>query len=96
LGGVNLESAIGSFTEGTSEEPAADQGLLSTRRKYGVRADGSATEQRLRLQYGTKDGLKDLEWAVEKIKDLRFNILETAEVMSELLDRFYENDEYFA
>ncbi|KAG0226045.1 Ectopic P granules protein 5, partial [Mortierella sp. GBA43] len=78
------------------EEPAADQGLLSTRRKYGVRADGSATEQRLRLQYGTKDGLKDLEWAVEKIKDLRFNILETAEVMSELLDRFYENDEYFA
>ncbi|KAG0054232.1 Ectopic P granules protein 5 [Gryganskiella cystojenkinii] len=44
---------------------------------------------------GTKNGLADLEWAVEQIRDRRFRILEAAEILTEVLDRFYERDVFF-
>ncbi|KAG0306256.1 hypothetical protein BGZ98_002722 [Dissophora globulifera] len=47
-------------------------------------------------QQGTKNGVQDLEWAVQRIKDRRFRILEAAEVLAEVMDRFYEGDDYFA
>jgi len=45
---------------------------------------------------GTKNGLADLEWAVEQIRDRRFRILEGVEILTEVLDRFYERDPFFA
>ena len=78
--------------------PSLGQGLLATRRRYGVGASPSQqpTEDRIRLQHGTKNGTEDLEWAVQQIKDRRFGMLEAAEVLTEVMDRFYEGDNYFA
>lgn len=45
---------------------------------------------------GTKNGLTDLEWAVEQIRDRRFRILEAVEILTEVLDRFYERDPFIA
>ncbi|GJJ71874.1 ectopic P granules protein 5 [Entomortierella parvispora] len=45
---------------------------------------------------GTKNGLADLEWAVEQIRDRRFRILEAVEILTEVLDRFYERDPFLA
>lgn len=95
----SLDNAIGSLNEGVSEPSgvlSSDPGLFSTRRRYGTTTVGSATEQRLRLQHGTKNGSKDMDWAVGRIKDLRFTILDTAETLSELMDLFYEGDGYFS
>ncbi|KAF9300538.1 Ectopic P granules protein 5 [Mortierella antarctica] len=84
-------------------------GLMSNRRKYyqqplfpsGLSSSSASslypTEQRLRLQYGTRhEGMEDFEWAVQQVKDRRFRILEAAEVLTEVMDRFYEDDDYFA
>lgn len=49
-----------------------------------------------RQQDGTKNGLADLEWAVEQIRDRRFRILEAAEILREVLSRFYERDAFLA
>ncbi|KAG0035806.1 Ectopic P granules protein 5 [Podila clonocystis] len=83
-------------------------GLVSTRRKYyqqplfpsGMSSSSASslypTEQRLRLQYGTRhEGMEDFEWAVQQVKDRRFRILEAAEVLTEVMDRFYDGDDYF-
>ncbi|KAG0029527.1 hypothetical protein BGZ81_003634 [Podila clonocystis] len=83
-------------------------GLVSTRRKYyqqplfpsGLSSSSASslypTEQRLRLQYGTRhEGMEDFEWAVQQVKDRRFRILEAAEVLTEVMDRFYDGDDYF-
>lgn len=88
--------------------PPVSAGLVSTRRKYYQQplfpselSSSSAsslypTEQRLRLQYGTRhEGLEDFEWAVQQVKDRRFRILEAAEVLTEVMDRFYDGDDYF-
>lgn len=40
--------------------------------------------------------MEDFEWAVQQVKDRRFRILEAAEVLTEVMDRFYEDDDYFA
>ncbi|KAG0094107.1 Ectopic P granules protein 5 [Podila epicladia] len=84
-------------------------GLMSTKRKYyqqplfpsGLSSSSASslypTEQRLRLQYGTRhEGMEDFEWAVQQVKDRRFRILEAAEVLTEVMDRFYDDDDYFA
>ncbi|KAF8936033.1 Ectopic P granules protein 5 [Dissophora ornata] len=78
--------------------PSLGQGLLATRKRYGGGASPSQqpTEDRIRLQHGTKNGTQDLEWAVQQIEDRRFGMLEAADVLSELMDRFYEGDDYFA
>lgn len=83
-------------------------GLVSTRRKYyqqplfpsGLSSSSASslypTEQRLRLQSGTRhEGMEDFEWAVQQVKDRRFRILEAAEVLTEVMDRFYDGDDYF-
>ncbi|KAF8950752.1 Ectopic P granules protein 5 [Haplosporangium bisporale] len=83
-------------------------GLVSTRRKYyqqplfpsGLSSSSASslcpTEQRFKLQYGTRhEGLEDFEWAVQQVKDRRFRILEAAEVLTEVMDRFYDGDDYF-
>ncbi|KAF9362462.1 Ectopic P granules protein 5 [Mortierella sp. NVP85] len=96
--GGSLDTAVELLMEKANEsggDLSSDRGLLSTKKKYGT-TTGPATEQRLRLRHGTKNGSEDLTWAVEKIKDLRFTVLETADIVSELLERFYENDDYFA
>ncbi|KAF9188713.1 Ectopic P granules protein 5 [Haplosporangium sp. Z 767] len=79
----------------TSSGMVAGMARFPTVKKPG---DGSndTTEHRLRLQYGTRNGVKDLEWAVQQIKDRRFRILEAAEVLTEVMERFYEGDDYFA
>ncbi|KAG0354962.1 Ectopic P granules protein 5 [Podila minutissima] len=84
-------------------------GLMSNRKKYyqqplfpsGLSSSSASslypTEQRLRLQYSTRhEGMEDFEWAVQQVKDRRFRILEAAEVLTEVMDRFYEDDDYFA
>ncbi|KAG0214731.1 Ectopic P granules protein 5 [Mortierella sp. NVP41] len=68
--------------------------LVATRRRVGL--GQATTEYRRRLQQGTKNGMDDLVWAVQQIKDRRFRILEAADFMEEVLDRFYEGDDYFA
>ncbi|KAI1316558.1 Ectopic P granules protein 5 [Mortierella claussenii] len=62
----------------------------------GVIGIATSTEHRVRLQQGTKNGTQDLDWAVQQIKDRRFQILETVEVLDEVLNRFYDGDDYFA
>ncbi|KAF9925437.1 Ectopic P granules protein 5 [Linnemannia zychae] len=72
--------------------------LVATRRRVfgSSHHQQQPTEYRIRLQQGTKNGTEDLVWAVERIKDRRFRILEAADFMEEVLDRFYEGDDYFA
>ncbi|KAF9425408.1 hypothetical protein BGZ94_007559 [Podila epigama] len=86
--------------------------LLSTQRKYytshhhdpqhhhpldTATLHNNPTLQRLRLQYGTQhEGLVDFQWAVQQVKDRRFRILEASDLLSELLNRFYQQDDYFA
>ncbi|KAF8942785.1 Ectopic P granules protein 5 [Haplosporangium gracile] len=69
--------------------------LAATRRRVGV-SSSQPTEYRIRLQQGTKNGTEDLVWAVQQIKDRRFRILEAADFMEEVLERFYDGDDYFA
>jgi hypothetical protein len=81
--------------EGMMTEPnggsSSGQGLVATQKRFGT-----ATEHRTRLHQGTKHaGTQDLEWAVQQIKDRRFQILEAGEVLTEVMDRFYEDDDYF-
>ncbi|KAF9946449.1 Ectopic P granules protein 5 [Mortierella alpina] len=69
----------------------AGRSLVATQRRSAV-----GKEHRVRQQFGTKNGLQDLEWVVQQIKDRRFRILEAAEVLTEVMERFYEGDDYFA
>lgn len=71
--------------------------LSATRRRVGdSSSQQQPTEYRVRLQQGTKNGTEDLVWAVSQIKDRRFRILEAADFMEEVLERFYDGDDYFA
>lgn len=72
--------------------------LAATRRRVGGSSSQQQqpTEYRVRLQQGTKNGMEDLVWAVAQIKDRRFRILEAADFMEEVLERFYDGDDYFA
>lgn len=70
--------------------------LAATRRRVGGSSSQQPTEYRVRLQQGTKNGMEDLVWAVAQIKDRRFRILEAADFMEEVLERFYDGDDYFA
>ncbi|KAG0291624.1 Ectopic P granules protein 5 [Linnemannia gamsii] len=78
-------------TAATSATKAGE--LSATRRRVG---STQPTEFRIRLQQGTKNGMEDLVWAVQQIKDRRFRILEAADFMEEVLERFYDGDDYFA
>ncbi len=69
----------------------AGRSLVATQRR-----SAAGKEHRVRQQVGTKNGLQDMEWVVQQIKDRRFRILEAAEVLAEVMDRFYEGDDYFA
>ncbi|KAF9395680.1 Ectopic P granules protein 5 [Mortierella sp. AD011] len=104
MGGSWDETAVPPFEEMSEPNggPSSSKGLASTRRRFGSGTPPSAgsgsvmTEHRMRLRQGTKSGVQDLEWAVQQIKDRRFRILEAAEVLEEVMERFYEGDDYFA
>ncbi|KAG0204052.1 Ectopic P granules protein 5 [Mortierella sp. GBA30] len=84
----------------SSSLSALRRGLVATQKRFGDHHQQSGTrmmsEHRSRLQYGTKNGIQDLEWVVQQIQDRRFRILEAAEVLTEVMERFYEGDDYFA
>lgn len=111
-GSLLLYDRFNSNRHDSSMAPSAlslvSAGLVSTRRKYyqqplfpsGLSSSSASslypTEQRFKLQYGTRhEGLEDFEWAVQQVKDRRFRILEAAEVLTEVMDRFYDGDDYF-
>ncbi|KAF8980293.1 hypothetical protein BGZ46_004399 [Entomortierella lignicola] len=102
MGGSWDETMVTPFEEmsesngGTS---SCSKGLIATRRRFGSSAgsnNSAMTVHRMRLRQGTKNGTQDLEWAVQQIKDRRFRILEAAEILEEVMERFYEGDDYFA
>ncbi|KAF9358175.1 hypothetical protein BGX26_002343 [Mortierella sp. AD094] len=105
MGGSWDETAVPPFedmSEPNGGPSSSSKGLVATRRRFGSGTPPSAgsgsvmTEHRMRLRQGTKNGVQDLEWAVQQIKDRRFRILEAAEVLEEVMERFYEGDDYFA
>ncbi|KAF9956085.1 Ectopic P granules protein 5 [Mortierella alpina] len=96
--GSSWDDTAGSLLlfEGMSEpnggsSTMAGRSLVATQRR-----SAAGREHRVRQQMGTKNGLQDLEWVVQQIKDRRFRILEAAEVLAEVMERFYEGDDYFA
>ncbi|KAF9934639.1 Ectopic P granules protein 5 [Mortierella alpina] len=96
--GSSWDDTAGSLLlfEGMSEpnggsSTMAGRSLVATQRR-----SAAGKEHRVRQQMGTKNGLQDLEWVVQQIKDRRFRILEAAEVLAEVMERFYEGDDYFA
>ncbi|KAF9288604.1 Ectopic P granules protein 5 [Mortierella alpina] len=96
--GSSWDDTAGSLLlfEGMSEpnggsSTMAGRSLVATQRR-----SAAGKEHRVRQQVGTKNGLQDLEWVVQQIKDRRFRILEAAEVLTEVMERFYEGDDYFA
>ncbi|KAF9586744.1 Ectopic P granules protein 5 [Lunasporangiospora selenospora] len=82
----------------TSGTGGQEDHLLATGVQVGSRERNQREQEReqerqrlrMRLQYGTKNGTEDLEWAVEQIKDRRLRVLETAEFLEEVIERFYD------
>lgn len=89
---TDLTNGVSSLSTTTTSTAKAGE-LAATRRRVG---STHPTEYRIRLQQGTKNGMEDLVWAVQQIKDRRFRILEAADFMEEVLERFYDGDDYFA
>ncbi|KAF9114192.1 Ectopic P granules protein 5 [Mortierella sp. AM989] len=90
------------MSEPNGSPSSSSKGLVATKRRFrsgtllSTGSSSAMTEHRMRLRQGTKNGVQDLEWAVQQIKDRRFRILEAAEVLEEVMERFYEGDDYFA
>ncbi|KAF9130294.1 Ectopic P granules protein 5 [Mortierella sp. 14UC] len=92
---LNNGFSSSSLTTATATTTTKAEELVATRQRVGL-GQQQPTEYRIRLQQGTKNGVEDLVWAVQQIKDRRFRILEAADFMEEVLERFYDGDDYFA
>ncbi|KAF9540698.1 Ectopic P granules protein 5 [Mortierella hygrophila] len=93
---MDLSNGLSSPLSATAATTAAGELAATRRRAGGSSSQQQPTEYRVRLQQGTKNGMEDLVWAVAQIKDRRFRILEAADFMEEVLERFYDGDDYFA